>query len=230
MLVLIYAVNLPWAIRNYRTWHKPIYFSATGGYVYSVFNPLATGIISQLPAKGEPYYSEAYSQAKSEGEGHMIGMAMAKKWIRENPATFVSLTIQKALWLMSPDNFEWAVTLTHTGDHERERKVSSKQELILTRIERIWYSFFLYGFFFLLLVSLFVQKKAPTFRNRAYVTFLLSILGTLAGYALLYAFAKYRFPVEPLMMVLTIYLAINLWGIFAAKTPSTAKAPAAFIS
>ena len=223
MLILIYAVNLPWAVRNYHVWKKPIYFSATGYYDYAIFNPFARGNISRLPRKGEPYYSEEFQNTRDEGELHQIGMAQAKKWIHEHPLDSLNLAVQKGLWLMSPDDFEWALSLAVEGNHGvAPDRPSFKVQKILTRLEQWIYVLLLYSFGMLLFLSLILGGPRGIW-NLASATILFTVLAVLGGYSVIYGFAKYRFTVEPLMFMLTLYFLYHLAGIFSASSKASGK-------
>ncbi len=204
MMALLLAVNLPWAARNYRVWGIPIYYTATGGFVYSMLNPYSRGDITRVPEKGERYYSEEFHHVKNEAEAHVIGWAMAKKWVLENPVDFLVLMTQKTLWLMSPDNFEWAVNL-HAPLNQRTGRIPPAGAVrALTFLERLFHNVFLYGFLFLFF-SGFLTGARGLFKNREFIFFFLLIAAWIGLHAILNPFAKYRFPMDPFFFAVTLY-------------------------
>lgn len=214
MLVLVLAVNLPWAIRNYRAWEKPVYYSATGGFLYATLNPTARGNHSGIPGKDSPYYSKEFASVKNEGEAHVVGLKLATQWMKENPSDFILLTLQKALLLFSPDSFEWALNITFEKHHGQQPDDFPRGLFpFLMLMERLFHTGIVYSFFPLTLLFLFWGYRKLDSHQRAVVTFLLLAVGSRIAMNSVFApVARYRFQFEPLMFLLALYFFQELAG------------------
>ena len=216
---IVLAVNFPWAVRNYLAWRKPIYYSATGGFLYATLNPLARGNWSGIPGKETPFYSEELARAKDEGEVHAIGVKLAAQWVKKNPSDFVLLSLQKALFFFSPDSFEWALTIAfEKGEDPRKPPFPAPLLRFLTFTERLFHTVLVYSFFPLtgLFLSLVYRKIDPD--RRAAVTFILfAIASRIVMNSVFSPNSRYRFQFEPLMMLLAVYFFYELAGFFSGK-------------
>lgn len=204
MGLLLLSVNIPIAIRNYQAWGVPVYYTATGGFIYSMLNPFTRGDITRVPEKGEPYYSEAFHQAKNEGEEHIFGLRMARKWVLENPWDFLHLCGQKILWFFSPDNSEWALSLHADTENRNGVKLPSAFKKWVSLADKTIQTFFIFSFFALLVLTL---TKIIKIQNRPAPVFLLiTFLSWITLHAISNPYVKYRLIIDILIFPLTFFL------------------------
>lgn len=210
-VVVVFAVmqllNLPWVIRNYRAWKVPVLYTATGQFVYGQLNSSARGNGGgHIPLRGEEGFSEELDRALASGnEGmvHKTASGLMIKWCLRHPVQFTMLGMEKTLEFMGVNRrgvwplwFEYA-----DGSFDRKKALSPKARKILEHAAYAHY----YILFFTFIFSLFYIKKkyrVLPFYSRAAVTALsATFLLFLAEQFFIYADRKYRFPLEPIMLI-----------------------------
>jgi hypothetical protein len=211
--VLFWLTLMPWLVRNYRVFHKPIFVRDNVGVeIRCANNPLAEGIwvamyhpsqnpilLHQLQQMGEPTY------AAEQGR-------LANQWIADNPAQFAIVTFRKfvfywnglprvsntAIWMQQhPERWAsrtfWRVVFDAEG---------RPRDAVLQALEQARTSLFL-ATSLLALGGLFFA-----IRNRVHGVFLFASL--LIFYPLVYYVSfplpRYRHPIEPIMTILAVYL------------------------
>lgn len=211
--VLFWLTLMPWLVRNYRVFHKPIFVRDNVGVeIRCANNPLAEGIwvamyhpsqnpilLHQLQQMGEPTYAAE--------QGHL-----ANQWIADNPAQFAIVTFRRfvfywnglprvsntAIWMQQhPERWAsrtfWRVVFNAEG---------RPRDAVLQALEQARTSLFLAtsllafgGLFFAI-------------RNRVHGVFLFASL--MIFYPLVYYVSfplpRYRHPIEPIMTILVVYL------------------------
>lgn len=105
-VVIVGAITViaPWSIRNYQHFDQFVLVSTNGGDVlYRANNPLATG--AYMP-RGEIDLSNFGELERDE-----LGRRHAAEWIRNNPAAFGALVIEKQILFMGDDSVGVYTTL-----------------------------------------------------------------------------------------------------------------------
>lgn len=212
-VLVMQLINLPWIIRNYKTWGVPVLYTATACFVYTQVNSNAVNEegAGRVPQRGEPGFSEelekAY-QSGNEGLAHKICGRETKRWILSHPVEFVFMGIRKLLVLMNWNRSGgvWPLWYQYTEGHfDPARPLSDSIREIFQEAAFISY----YVLLFLFLFSFFPMTRSwKAFSPATKISLL--ILGScflfwFAEHMVIYAFRKYRYPLEPLMMILAVY-------------------------
>ena len=233
--LVMQLINLPWAVRNYKVWKVPVLYTATSFFVYAQVNstagPEGGG---HIPLQGEPGYSPELAAAfKSGNEGrmHQVANREMKKWIVRHPAEFLSLGTSRLLYFM---NFNrqggvWAIWYQYyPGAFDPARPLSKKMR---KSIEEYAFAFY-YIVFFSSLISMIVlfrrRKTLPAMTKKGLWVLAACFLFWFLEHMVIYPDRKYRFPLEPLMLITTAYFLYNLcWPRFLTRIfQKLHKAPA----
>jgi hypothetical protein len=211
--VLFWMTMLPWLVRNYMVFHKPVFVRDNVGVELRCGNnPLAEGIwVAMYHPSQNPIL---YRQYQEMGEAAYCARqgSLAKQWIADNPRQFAVVAFRKfvffwnglprvsntASWIeQHPDRWVsrtfWRVVFDGEG---------RPRDAVLQALEQARTSLFLAtsllafgGLFFAL-------------RNRVHGVFLFASL--LIFYPLVYYVSfplpRYRHPIEPMMTILAVYL------------------------
>ncbi|MFA6601156.1 MAG: glycosyltransferase family 39 protein [Candidatus Omnitrophota bacterium] len=243
-LFVMQAVNVPWVIRNYRAWGVPVVYTATSCFIFA---QLHTGVTPEggtmLPKKGEPDYSEELENAPNEGVAHAICSRQMKRWIVAHPAEFLDLGISRVLLFMHWNRWGGVWPLFYQFD-QGGPGAASLQGGARKALEEIAYEayYFLLHSFLVALLFLWLRRKALLAATKTG----LAVLGFcfffyLCEHMIIYPDRKYRFPLEPLMMIVAAYgleklirgwrweavgakgLAVFRWihGVMGSKAPRT---------
>ncbi len=208
---IMQLLNLPWLIRNYRAWGVPIVYTMSGGYVYAAFNSYATpegG--ARFPARGEEGYSEELQRALDSHNGpraSFISNQLVKKWMFQHPLKYISLGSKRLLVFMRWHRTGvWPLWFQfYEGSYDPARPVPPKLKWLF---EELAYSFY-YGVFFCFLAGAVYwarQSKniSAACKNSALVL-ASCIFFWLGEHTIIFPDQKYRFPLEPLMMMWGAY-------------------------
>ena len=179
--VVFWMTMMPWLVRNYEVFHKPVFVRDNVGVeVRCGNNPLAEGIwVAMYHPSQNPIL---YRQYRQMGEAAYTAeqARLAKRWIAENPRQFAIITFRKFV-------FYW-------NGLPRLSKIQA--------LEQFKNSLFLASS----LLSLAGLLLA--IRNRVHGIFLFASL--LIVYPLVYyvSFAqpRYRHPIDPELLILGVYL------------------------
>ncbi len=208
-LLVMQLINLPWVIRNYRAWGVPVVYAVAGHSVYSFNNPLAKPEAGHFPQKGEPGYSEEFDQATRSGNEGLIQKAANRamlQWIASHPVDFLTLGASKVLYFMHWGRAKgsWPLHYQYEPTHVT-RPLSEKQHFIFHELSFAFYyiifhAFVISGFLILWRRNLFSRG------SRNSMAILMScVLFWLAFHFIIMPDPKYRFPIEPLMIIFGAY-------------------------
>lgn len=208
VLFFMQLVNLPWVIRNYKTWGFPVVYTANNSYVYRSFNSSATPEGGgHIPAKGEEGYSEELAAALVSGKGvlhHNLCGRELKRWILSHPEKFLLLGTCRALYFMGWDRSGgmWPIWFQfQEGSYDPLRPPPQK---LKDFFEEMGYaSYYMLFFCFLFSMVLIARRwKKVSAETRVSILMLGScFLFWLMEHMIIYPDRKYRFPLEPLMIV-----------------------------
>ena len=176
------AVVAPWMIRNDRVFHTFVPFRSNfGAELYVGDGPGATGFrYGELigPAKDAQY--QLYVRMGEIAYTHYRG-ELAKAWIREHPARFAALSLKRFY-------FFWA-SVPHPSMRHPSRDYVRQIDFCLASIAG------------LLGLSLSLKRHAPAAWLFAWAFLLLPLT-----YYFVTVEARFRHPLEPLIVILSVYL------------------------
>src|SRR5271169_4185634 len=179
--VLFWMTMMPWLVRDYAVFHKPVFVRDNVGVeVRCGNNPLAEGIwVGMYHPSQNPIL---YRQYQEMGEAHYSAeqARLAKQWIAENPRQFAIITFRKFV-------FYW------NG---------------LPRLSRIQALEQFKNSLFLASSLLSIAGLVLAIKNRVHGVFLFASL--LIFYPLVYYVSfphpRYRHPIDPELVILGVYL------------------------
>ncbi len=221
------AVNLPWAVRNYRAWNVPVLFTATGCNVYMQVNDTALPRESEgrIPGPADPGFSPELQKALAsgnEGLSHQICNREMKRWIIHNPAKFIFLGARKLLLFMSWNRSAgvWPLWYQYTEGHfDPARPLSPAAKKILEELAFAFYYILLFSYLLSLILLPASWKKLGSNSRKGILILGTCVLFWLLEHLLIAPDRKYRFPLEPLMMLSAssfwIWLVDNASGVMA---------------
>ncbi len=204
-------VNLPWIVRNYRAWGVPVLYTATAGFVYPQVNSFAgPGGGGHISRKGEEGYSEEVEEAARSGNPgryHAACNRAMKKWILTHPIEFAVLGSGRLLQFMGW-NREGVWPLWHQfyeGSYDPARPIPQNVKDFL---EETAYSFYYTLFFCFVFGAIAASRRLKEFSPEARIA--LAVVASClvfwwAEHTIIYPDRKYRFPIEPFMMLFAGY-------------------------
>ena len=179
------AVISPWLIRNYSVFGRPVFLRDNFWFEFSLGNyhfSNGMGWASKHP-DGNPAIGQ---QAIQLGELAFIEVHKreALGFVRKNPAEFLQLTAHRMLWFWD------GTSLLYQG-------------------QEWWRPWEFWPLSFLAWLGLlFVLTRRPT----GWILYAAALVIYPAPYYLTYPHAKYRYAIEPEMLLLGVYLASVVWG------------------
>jgi 4-amino-4-deoxy-L-arabinose transferase-like glycosyltransferase len=180
--LLFVAINVPWTVRNYETFGKPILMRGNFGAEFRMGNgPGAEGywMFWQHPTQ-DPVEFAKYQHL---GEVNYVAKrkAEATAWINQNPGRFTQITLKRILLFWAGIPRSEVIAGFDIRDLSEAAFFSSS------------------GLSFLGLV-LMIRR-----RLRGRFIFAVSLLVYPVIYYLTFAHERYRHPIEPLMVLLAVY-------------------------
>lgn len=188
-LVLLVAgmavVIAPWAYRNHGVFGEFVLVSTNGGDgLYRANNPLAHGgwiPVGEVDLSGLP-----------ELEANKEGYKLARRWIAENPATFLALSVEKQMRFLGDDSFGIAGSM-----RINDRLPAGSPEYIATK--GLANAFWL-GLWCLALLALVARPRGgPVPWNLLFV--ILCVLYLFGVHSIAESNGKYHVPVMGLIVV-----------------------------
>lgn len=217
-LFVMQLINLPWAIRNYKAWGVPVLYTATSCFIYHQVNSTARPEGGgHIPQRGEPDWSPRLEEALASQNPGLIHLECGRemrKWILHHPMKFLSLGIAKALLFMGWDRRGvWPIWFQYSeGAYDPSRPLPQVLRHFLE--ESAYISYYILFFCFIFALILWVRKKGGA-SSKIMMIVLLSIFAFwLFEHMIIYPDRKYRFPLEPLMIVIASYFLDYLIFIF----------------
>ena len=208
VFLVMQLVNLPWVIRNYKVWGVPVLYTATSGNVYQTFNGSATPEGGgHVPLKGEPGYSREFEAAQESGNhglSHQLASKEMLRWAVQNPKEAFLLGIKRIFVFIGWNRAGvWPTWYQfYEGSFDPVRPISPHLKYFFEETAYTFYYVLLFAFIFSI-IYLWKRRKAYP---RPLLTSLLTvgscILFWLMEHMIIYPERKYRFPLEPLMIVI----------------------------
>lgn len=207
IFLVMQAINVPWVIRNYKAWKVPVLYTATGSYVYSQMNSTARGWGGgHIPVRGEEGFSEEVEKAMlsgNEGICHQACTKAATMWCVSHPLQCAVLGVEKILEFMGVNRRGvWPLWFQYSqGCYDITRPLGERAGKIL---EEAAYASYYFLFFAALFGAILTARKWKTlgFPSRSAILVISSfMLLYLSEHFFIYADRKYRYPLEPLMMI-----------------------------
>lgn len=208
-------INLPWVMRNLREFDAPIFYLAGNHYLYFTNNPQAFVTrehydMQRYPHPGEQGYSEKVRRLELAINANdwkvvqCLGAELTREWILSHPGDFLTLGTQKVLHFFSPDRSRglWAIDLVS----EATKLTPDKQ---LKPSLRMAAEDWAYGFYYAVLYLFFlgvgrtraVRRQLSAIQKNSLFCFGLCFLFYAGLHFVMYPERKYRFPLEPLMII-----------------------------
>jgi 4-amino-4-deoxy-L-arabinose transferase-like glycosyltransferase len=211
--VLFWMTMMPWLVRNYEVFHKPVFVRDNVGVELRCGNnPIAEGVwVGMYHPSQNPIL---YRQYQEMGEASYAAeqARLAKQWIADNPGQFATITFRRfvfywnglprlsstAEWMQQhPDR--WA---SRTFWHLIFDSNGAPRETVILAMEQARTSLFL-------ATSLLAfEGLLLAIRNRVHGVFL--FVSLLVFYPLVYYVSfphpRYRHPIDPMLLMLAVYL------------------------
>ena len=207
VLFVMQLMNLPWVIRNYRIWGVPVLYTATAGNIYISFNENATPEgIGHMPVKGEPGYSEeldAAQKSTNSGLSHQLAARQMKRWMLAHPKDAFFLGLKRLIVFMGWDRKGvWPTWYQfYEGSYDSARPVSPQMKMLWEEGAYTFYYGLLFSFIFSC-VYLGSRWKTLSQAQRTGLTMIAAcFFFWFLEHMIIYPDRKYRFPLEPLMIV-----------------------------
>jgi len=228
-ILLMQLVNLPWIVRNNQVLGSPVLYTTNNSYVYRSFNSSATPEGGgHIPSKGEEGYSEALEQSRQSGDPvlyHKLCGEEIRHWILNHPGKFLLLGTSRAIYFMGWDRGGgmWPIWLQFQGE---SAPTGSLRQKMKDTFEEAAYAYY-YGILFSFLLSLIlIWRRWKGMASASKVSLLVlgsCLLFWLAEHMIIYPDRKYRFPLEPIMIIAGSFFIDWLLCEFRWRVPFTKK-------
>jgi hypothetical protein len=211
--VLFWMTMMPWLVRDYAVFHKPVFVRDNVGVeVRCGNNPLAEGIwVGMYHPSQNPIL---YRQYQEMGEASYCARQarLANEWIAANPRQFAIVTFRKFVfyWNGLPRLSSTAEWMQQHPQHWASRTFwpliftsdGSPRNSVIQALEQARTSLFLAT------SLLSIAGLALAIRNRVHGVFLFASL--LIVYPLVFYVSfpqpRYRHPIDPMLTILAVYL------------------------
>ena len=205
-------MNVPWVIRNYKVWKEPVLYTATAPYVYaqlnSTANPEGGG---HVPILGEPGYSpelDAAYRSGNQGKTHRLASQEMSKWIRQHPIQFLELGTARLLNFMcfNKKSGVWAIWHQYCpGSFDPARPLPKKFRKFLEDYALAFYYVVFFTWLFGCAILIRRWGTLTPLTKQCLLILGVCFLIFFAEHMLIYPDRKYRFPLEPLMLIAAAY-------------------------
>ena len=204
--------NIPWIVRNYKAFGVPVFYTADAGYyIYSCFNDSADakGTVGHVPRKGESGYSQELEDAfaaKNPGRLGQVSMRELKHYIVTHPQRSMVFGLCRVLYFMGwnragvwPTWFQF-----YEGSFDPARPISPETKHILEETAYAFYYFLFFCFFTSLGMIAAGWRRLSLSSRHGILVLGCCFMFWLAMHTIIFPDRKYRFPLEPLMMLLSV--------------------------
>jgi hypothetical protein len=183
ILMMSVLIATPWLVRNMQVLGSPVLNTNGGFNLYLGNNPAANGMYVSI---GDTPRGNTWGELRKKGEvlASETLKAEAITWIKENPSTFITLALKKAVIFWTPP--------LHKGKYQ-----ASKIEPIIRTVWLIQYT--------VLLAAALGGLAASSLRSRTITLFWLAIVSYTAIHMLILVVFRYREPIMPLISVLAAF-------------------------
>lgn len=224
--ILMQVVNLPWIMRNYRAFGEFIpYTIGAGHYLYQTCNSSATPEgDGNVPRKGAAGYLEELAEAQKNlsKPGHYDELCRRemKRWIWTHPKDFLILGTARVLHLMCWNRAGvWPIWFQYyPGSFDPARPLPQKLRNLL---EETYYVFYYVIFFCSVFGTALLfarRKKLPPHSASCLLIFGVCVFFWLAQHMIINPERKYRYPLEPFMMIAASYFLVQTADHFRPET------------
>jgi len=215
--LIMQLINLPWAIRNYRAWGVPVLYTATGVFIYAQVNSLAGPEGGgHIPKVGEPGHSpelDAAFASGNEGRIHQVANREMIRWITTHPREFLVMGTSRLLDFM---NFNrkggiWAIWYQfYPGSFDPARPIPQRLRDFLEEYAFVFYYIIFFSSLFACIILCVRWKNLSITSKNGLIVLGLCFLFWFLEHMVIYPDRKYRFPLEPLMLITTAYFFYTL--------------------
>ncbi|OGW83095.1 MAG: hypothetical protein A3C47_04730 [Omnitrophica bacterium RIFCSPHIGHO2_02_FULL_51_18] len=221
------AVIFPWIWRNYQVWGIYVPYTATNHDVYHGCNASVTQADNNghWPEPGEPGYNETLSKAIARYDVATFQPLAAREvshYILTHPWDVFVTGIEKSLHFLGANRKTgvWAIDLMEESKHYTpELKLPEEQRRFFEELAFGAYYIVFYSFLFGAISTLKTWKALPPQRKNTLLISGLCFAGYLGLHFLLYPERKYRYPLEPFMMIVASHFLLWAAGM---RRPETA--------
>ncbi len=213
--------NLPWIIRNYRIWKVPVIYTTNGQCIYQEFNssskPEGGGWI---PKRGEPDFSEEMERAEKSGNEGLVQKYANQallRWIVRHPGEAFNLAVPRFLYFMNwnRQGGVWPIWYQYYENvFDPRRPLSDSMREFLEETAFTFY--YLLLFTFLISVGMICSrwKSFPREKRIGMLILAVSFLFWCAEQLVIHPERKYRYPLEPwMMMAASVFLNFILYDL-----------------
>lgn len=220
--LVMQAVNLPWVIRNYRVWGVPVLYTATAPALYTQVNETATVENGgHIPERGETGFSEEWERAKAsknQGRMHQVANQEMKRWIMAHPTDFLVNGAVRIFSLMqwNRKGGVWPIWYQYwEGSYAPQRPLLGRTRFLVEEAAFAAY-YILFHCFLFSLIMLFGQWRTLDHALRVGLIVLAAcFIFWLLEHMVIFPHRKYRYPLEPLMMVVAVYFLDYAMSVFS---------------
>ena len=208
MQVLIISLAVPWAIRNYHVFGKPVFYTTiVGMMLYYGNNPNLDPINPPLNEKGG---DSRYLEARNEAFQNEGGKKAAYEWITAHPREFLDRAVSRLFYNLGLDSEQWIITDNFNTIAPGHSPPSETSKKIFAQLDHNYYVVIFLLALLGLLIFLLNDKNNI---SRGGVWCLMLTLGYYLGMiALTVGHRKYRFVIEPLFCLIAAYgLYLLIW-------------------
>jgi GT2 family glycosyltransferase len=204
---------LPWLVRNYEVFHKPVFVRDNAGVeIRCGNNPLAEGIwVGMYHPSKNPLLFEKYRRMGEAGYSAEQGK-LAKQWIVDHPQKFAVISFRRFIYFWT--DIPSATTIPEWMVEHHDKWAARSFHPLIFRADgnaRDWLVDILEQFkpsLFLASSLLAIGGLLLALKRRVHGVFLFASL--VIFYPLVYYFAfphpRYRHPIEPELLILGVYL------------------------
>jgi 4-amino-4-deoxy-L-arabinose transferase-like glycosyltransferase len=222
--VVMQLMNLPWVIRNYQAWGVPVLYTPTSAYIYAQVNdsakPWGGG---HVPLRGEPGFSEDMERAIVSGNPgllHREANRQMVKWIRQNPGRFLVLGTARVLDFMcwNRKGGVWPIWFQFEEGHYSNNTLYLVQnKKTFEELAFLAYYSVFFASLFGVLMFLFNWRVLPPPTRGSLILIGTMFLFWFLEHMVIYPDRKYRYPLEPLMMIFGSYFLYYVYERFRWK-------------
>ncbi len=211
--IVFWLTLMPWLMRNYEVFHKPVFVRDNVGVEFRCGNnPLAEGIwVGMYHPSQNPLLFEEYERT-GEAAYSAEQSRLAKQWITEHPRKFAIISFRKFIYFWT--DIPSATTIPEWMQEHHEKWAARTFRSVIFRDDgapRNWLVDILEQFkpsLFLASTLLAIGGLRLALKRRVRGVFLFASLVII--YPLVYYFAfphpRYRHPIEPELLILGVYL------------------------
>ena len=211
--VVFWLTMMPWLVRNYEVFHKPVFVRDNVGVEFRCGNnPLAEGMwVGMYHPTQNALLFQQYKQL-GEADYSAKQSRLAEQWIEEHPQKFANITFRKFIYFwtdipsattipewMVEHHTKWAARTFHDVVF---REDGTTRDWLVNVMEQLKPALFLAS------TLLAWGGLLLALKRRAHGVFLFASL--VIFYPLVYYFAfphpRYRHPIEPELLILGVYL------------------------